>query len=343
MSYWVRTLPQCVTVLVMLLMGSGCAPAPEELSGVATDSNESPRPTKTDSIASENCNPYGAPMGQAFEFDLNIDESLPQEWRLEFSKAMGNLQGLAPISDCIFNLPKSNPMRSPLSVYAWSSDVANPWEEEIPGMGGACICGDGSARWMTLEVNVDEFKYDSLHRYAVIAHEYFHVFQIARSGDQMMPVWLVEGGAKTFEELFTQTYYGASEFENGLFPVTARGLEDPSVFEQYVNVEGDQNYNFSSFMVLALVKELVNSQGITEADALRLALADYWGNLQGRASWEEVFEETFGMSSKDFYLNLQDFQVEESKESWYGGEVVSSEEVRGVMPNSQLKLQDIFS
>ena len=362
---WGRAVAKCATVL-MLVMATGCAEVSDETSIIASESSEdttqpegeSTTSEKTSSVESESsedktqpegesttvedCDPYGAPTGQLFEFDQNIDESLPEEWRIEFNKAMGQLQALAPISDCVFNLPKKS-MSSPLSVYAWSSDVSNPWPEERPGLSGACICGDGSGRWMALEINADEFKFDSLHRYAVIAHEYFHVFQIARSGDQMMPVWLVEGGAKTFEELFTQTYYGASEFDNGLFPVTARGLDDPSVFEQYVNVEGDRNYNFSSFMVLALINELVESQGLSETEALKLVLSDYWGNLQGRSSWEDVFSETFGISSKDFYVVLQDFQTEESKESWYSGEVVSSEDVSKVMPDPELELKDIFS
>ena len=61
---------------------------------------------------------------------------------------------------------------------------------------------------MVLEINKDEFKYNSLHRYSVIVHEYFHIYQIALSNDRMDPKWINEGGAKVLEEMFVHQYYG---------------------------------------------------------------------------------------------------------------------------------------
>ena len=335
---------------ITLLLGVailGCSSEPRGLTSsqpqssaeVSTSNPESsPEEDNPESSPKEECDPSNLAQASNFEFEHNVHESLPSDWQAEYFSAIDNLENLFPISDCVFAIPS---MQSPMQVYAWSSAVGNPWPDERPGMGGACICGDGSGRWMVLEINADEFRYDSLHRYAVIAHEYYHVFQIARSGDLMKPVWLVEGGAKTFEELFTRTYYGQSEFDNGLFPVTANGLENPAVFEDYVNVEGDQNYNFSSFMVLALIQELMSQGNVSEEQALKLVLSDYWSNLRGRSDWRMVFSETFGLAPDDFYGLIQKYQSEASPETYYSGDVVAGEQVRGLMPSKHITLEDV--
>lgn len=332
------------TVSIAMLIVSGilaCSSEPPEERPTSTNgSNEDSKESVDEGLNGE-CDPHNLMQAGNFEFGLNIDDSLPDDWQSQFLAALDTLEELFPISDCVFSLPEDNPMSSPMQVYAWSSDVSNPWPDDRPGMGGACICGDGSGRWMVLEINADEFKYDSLHRYAVIAHEYFHVFQIARSGDLMMPVWLVEGGAKTFEELFTQTYFDRSEFDYGLFPVTANGLENPAVFEDYVDVEGDQNYNFSSFMVLALVQAVADQKDTSQEAALKLVLTDYWANLQGQTDWKVVFKDTFGLAPDDFYGLIQQYESEASPEPYYSGRVVSGEQVRALMPSSELKLTDI--
>lgn len=325
---------------ISLLLGVAILGCSSEPMGLTPSQPQSSAEVSTNNPESspEECDPSNLAQASNLEFEHNVHESLPSDWQAEYFSGIASLENLFPISDCVFAIPS---MQSPMQVYAWSSAVGNPWSDERPGMGGACICGDGSGRWMVLEINADEFRYDSLHRYAVIAHEYFHVFQIARSGDLMMPVWLVEGGAKVFEELFTQTYYGQSEFDYGLFPVTANGLENPAVFEDYVDIEGDQNYNFSSFMVLALIQELISQRNISEEEAMKLVLSDYWSNLQGRSDWRMVFSETFALEPDDLYGLIQNYQSEASPESYYSGDVVSGEQVIGLMPSRELTLEDV--
>ncbi|NDG96092.1 MAG: hypothetical protein EBY42_09840, partial [Actinobacteria bacterium] len=166
-----------------------------------------------------------------FSFTYNLDGSLPDEWVDEFTTIMGNLSEWAPIPACVHDVPG---MSSPMNIYAWNGAVENPFPER-PDMRGASISGDGSETWMVLEIPEDEFTYDYLHRYSVIVHEYWHVFQLGLTRDNAEPVWLWEGGAKIAEELYLQQEYGQSEFDNDLFPLVATGLSQPADFEDYVD------------------------------------------------------------------------------------------------------------
>ena len=83
---------------------------------------------------------------------------------------MGILQEVLPVDENFNKYVKNFTM----NIYAWNGKVKNPFTEK-QGMSGASISGDGRTRWMVLEIPENEFKHDSLHRYSVIVHEYFHV------------------------------------------------------------------------------------------------------------------------------------------------------------------------
>ncbi len=119
-----------------------------------------------------------------FSFTYNLDSSLPDEWVDEFTTIMGNLSEWAPVPACVHDVPG---MSSPMNIYAWNGAVENPFPER-PDMRGASISGDGSETWMVLEIPEDEFTYDYLHRYSVIVHEYWHVFQLGLTRDNADPV-----------------------------------------------------------------------------------------------------------------------------------------------------------
>ncbi len=159
-----------------------------------------------------------------FAFQYNLDSSLPADWVAEFNRIMNNLGAVLPISERIHSVPD---VQMPFQIFAWNSAVPNPFPQ-IPGAGGASISGnDLLGRHMILEIPENEFTNNYLHRYSVIAHEYFHIYQIGLSEDIMEPTWMMEGGAKVVEELYTQQYYGQSEFDSGLFPVSATVLSNP--------------------------------------------------------------------------------------------------------------------
>ena len=66
----------------------------------------------------------------------------------------------------------------------------------------------------------------------------------------------------------------------------------------------DNNYQFSTFMTLALAKELQLRQGMSETEELRLVLVDFQDAKFGEDDWGNVFAETFGMQPEEFYATL---------------------------------------
>ena len=302
---------------------------------VVTSPYSSVEPESTD------CDPSVIhPQGE-FEFDPQVDESLPESWRTEFPIILATLQEVAPISPCIHDLTE-NPAKSPMKIYAWSSDVDNPWEDERPGMGGASLSGDGTDTWMVLEITAEEFEFDELHRYSVVAHEYWHVYQRAAWTGQGIefPDWMWEGGAKVFEELYISEHYGRSQFDNNLFPVIATALANPSDFELYAGDGGevggdyDVNYNTSAFMVLVLAKELQERRGLTEAQSLGLVL-----KASAPRNSETPFLDVFGMSLEEFYPSLAKYPAVASNQDWFEGEVIEAPEL---MPSRGLKLDELL-
>lgn len=275
---------------------------------------------------------------EKFDFAYHLHESLPPEWVAEFQTIMEDMGELAPISPRISEVAG---FQSPMDIWAWMDTANNPFPEK-PEVSGTCICGDGSDTWMALEMYAEAFKPENLHihRYQVIVHEYFHVFQIALSGGNEDPVWLLEGGAQAMENLYSQQRYGESAFEYSLFPITATWVDDPSPLEGYEYTEADNNYQFSTFMTLALAKELQLKQGMSETEALRLVLVDFQDAKFGEDDWENVFAETFGMRPEEFYATLNEYTITASPEPWYEGDVVNASPV---MPSEDILLEDIFS
>lgn len=263
-------------------------------------------------------------------FNFNVDDSLPNDWIYEFETIIYILQDLLPIGADI-NVALEN---STMDIYAWNGRQRDPFGR---GMKGACICGDGITRWMVLEIPEQELRGRDLHRYSVIVHEYFHIYQIGLSRDRMQPKWLVEGGAKVIEEMFVQQYYGRNSLRNDLNRRELWSDEvftDPWMFESYTtssaqseNGAVDGNYAGSAFMLLALVNELQRNN-ISEVEAFRLVFRDFWISNSSETNWKAAFEETFGMSVEEFYILMSDY---------------SRRDVREIMPSSSLKLEDIFS
>ncbi len=279
-----------------------------------------------------------------FAFQYNLDSSLPADWVAEFETIMKNLGAVVPVSERIHSVPD---VKMPFPIFAWNSAVPNPFPQ-IPGAGGASISGnDFLGKHMILEIPESEFTNNSLHRYSVIAHEYFHIYQIGLSEDIMQPTWMTEGGAKVVEELYTQQYYGQSEFDSGLFPVSATVLSNPAAFEKYdrdgglVGSSADINYNSSAFMVLALV-DMLEARGISEARAFEMVLDDFVSELPDHANWRDAFKAVFSMNVQDFYSTLGSgpYPSTGAIDDWYVGPAI---DVGAVLPSKSLTLNAIFA
>jgi len=279
-----------------------------------------------------------------FAFRYSLDSSLPVDWVTEFETIMNNLGAVLPISERIHSVPN---VTMPFQIFAWNSVVPNPFPQ-IPGAGGASISGsDSLGLHMILEIPESEFTNNYLHRYSVIAHEYFHIYQIGLSEEIMKPTWMIEGGAKVVEEIYTQQHYGQSEFDRGLFPVSATVLSNPEAFEKFerdgglVGSPADINYNSSAFMVLALV-DMLEARAIPEARAFEMVLKDFVAELPDHVDWRDAFQSVFAMSVEDFYsaLGNSPYPSTGAMDSWYQGPAI---DIGVVLPSKSLTLNEIFA
>ena len=147
------------------------------------------------------------------EITYNIHESLPSDWVTEFNIIIKNLLTIIPSYENVFDH---------INIYAWNDKVEDPY----PGInGGAYVGGPPSNKIMVLEIPENEFIYQSMHRYSVVAHEYFHVYQLSINKPMNLPngnydpdgfsiKWLLEGTAASFESIYIQEYYNHNYFIN---------------------------------------------------------------------------------------------------------------------------------
>ena len=266
------------------------------------------------------------PCVPQIEITYNIHESLPIDWIIEFYLIMGNLSDIIPANQNYFE---------DLTVYAWNSNVEDPY----PGIeGGTYIGGSDDGFYMVLEINQMEFEWNHMHRYSVIAHEYFHVYQLSINQPMNEPnggynpntfsiKWLIEGAATTFESIYIQNNYDYNYFLNELSHTSISDLvhENPSVFENYNSNNIDINYVSSTFMTLVLAKELM-ALGHSEEYAFKMIFKDFMLTGAKNSDWQIFFLDTFGFSVDDFYDVLQSYTLN----------------LENVMPSSSLSLQQIF-
>ena len=256
----------------------------------------------------------------------NIHESLPIDWVTEFYIIMDNLTTMIPANQNYFD---------DLIIYAWNSNVEDPY----PGIqGGTYIGGSDDGFYMVLEINEMEFAWNHMHRYSVIAHEYFHVYQLSINQPMNEPnggynpntfsiKWLIEGTATTFESMYVQNYYDYNYFLNDLIytDLSDNIHTNPSIFEDYSSNNIDINYTSSVFMVLVLAKELIDL-GHSEENAFKMIFEEFMLTGAKNSNWENYFLDIFGFSVNDFYESLQLYTLD----------------LEDVIPSSSLSLQQIF-
>jgi len=257
----------------------------------------------------------------------NIHESLPLNWVSEFYTIIGNLTDVIPANQNYFN---------DLEIYAWNSSAEDPY----PGIqGGTYVGGTNNGFYMVLEINEMEFAWNHMHRYSVIAHEYFHVYQLSINEPMNEPnggynpntfsiKWLIEGAATTFEAMYIQDYYNYNYFINDLANTEISDFIhiDPSLFENYDSNNIDMNYTSSVFMVLVLAKELIEF-GYSEEEAFKMIFKEFMLTGAKNSNWEDYFINIFGLSVIDFYTVLQSYILD----------------LENVIPSSSLSIQQIFN
>ena len=261
-----------------------------------------------------------------FKFEYNIHSSLPSDWVTEFNKIMKNLDILIKVKPTAYFYK--------LPIYAWNDNVDKPYKDKIGDATGASISGNGASingKYMVLEIPNNELIGKHWHRFSVIAHEYYHVYQMSLSKNffdgNIELKWMSEGGAATFESLYIQQHYSHNYFKSAQDRVDIAAINTPSIFETYsASSSKDSNYSSSVFMFLVLVKELQKS-GLTEAQAFKLVLKEFWIKNPTNGNWKVKFQETFSISVDQFYNSLKSYTAD----------------IKTVVPDENLKLESIYN
>ena len=213
----------------------------------------------------------------------HIHSSLPADWINEYNTIMSNLKKLLPLYQTYYNS---------IDIYAWNDKVSAPYS----GIdGGAYISvknNDDNQKLFVIEIPNDELIHNHIHRYSVIAHEYFHTYQMtlnSHMGTSFETKWLIEGTAASFESLYTQQYFNINYFRDAQSDVDSDATQNPSIFENYDSQDKDVNYSSSVFLVLVLVKEL-QLAGHSEAEAFKLIFKDFMQANPNKKTWQDVFQ-----------------------------------------------------
>ena len=260
-------------------------------------------------------------------FTENLHSSLPEAWVTEYNTIKGNLLTIFPLYQKYYR---------GIVVYAWNDNVDDPY----PGVeGGKYISvedGDVTLKRFVMEINNQEFTYNSFHRYSVIVHEYFHCYQLSLNIHMNKPnadptsfdtKWMMEGPAAVVEGMYTKEYYGDNYTAEEQNDVHSDVFTSPAKFESHdTSRDIDTNYSSSIFLVLVLARELQNS-GLTEAKSFQLILRDYMAAHPNKDTWKTLFTETFNMTLDEFYARLPNYNGQKNAD---------------VLPTATLKLEDIF-
>ena len=86
------------------------------------------------------------------------------------------------------------------------------------------------------------------------------------------------------------------------------------------------NYSGSVFLTLVLAKELKN-KGLTETQAFKKILKDFYLFKPDSKNWKSKFEEIFLISTDSFYEAVREYEVS----------------YKDLLPSPDLKLSEIFS
>lgn len=261
-----------------------------------------------------------------FTFFYFLGNALPQEWQDEFKLIMTNLNEIVAVT------PRGGfaegKLSSSMPIYAWTTPENKPFESILGNLSGTCICGNlNEEPVMVLEIPANEFIHQDMHRYSVIAHEFFHVYQFNASSIEIPYIkYLMEGGASTFESLYVQQFYNFNYFINAQTAVSDLAISEPHLFETFNDEAIEVNYSDSVFIFLALVKEIQKNGNLTEVEAFKKVYIEWWKSERHGVSKEVLFEEIFGFSMDSFYESLKSYPAD----------------INTVLPSANIRLQEIF-
>ena len=249
-----------------------------------------------------------------FEFEFNLHSSLDRYSYFKDSiqtiiPALNNLMEISPFYDSSLNRQING-----VKIYSWiREDVFKPFSSII-GETEQCICGVVDDHLvMSLEMSEKyDFNEGNNFKYALLAHEFFHVYQIFKSqGFDQSIFWLIEGQAATIESLYMKEFIFDSDYLLNFLnqPTFEEGIQNVQDYESY---EGffralPEYGDISVFMILALAR-ILQDQGNDEKQSFLMIFESYWESDPNNTNWENKFEDVFGLTVNEFYQKLNDFK-----------------------------------
>ena len=114
--------------MLLLLAACSAGESTEPVGSIESASEEGSAQPETSSVeAVEECDPSVPHPKGAFEFDPQLDASLPESWRTEFAVIMANLQTVAPISPCLHDFTDDYTGENSGSRPAEWCNFPSPW------------------------------------------------------------------------------------------------------------------------------------------------------------------------------------------------------------------------
>ena len=202
-----------------------------------------------------------------------------------------------------------------VSVYSWLAAGSKPYLSII-GDTDQCICGVVNNKLvMSLQLQEGDFNEGANFKYALLAHEFFHVYQMYLSkGFDQGVFWLIEGQAATVESLYLKEFINDSNYimnflneNNTSFDEGIQNVESYESYNGFNSVVG-QYGDITIFMNLSLAK-ILQEQGNSEKESFKIIFEDYWKTDPNELDWKTKFEEVFGITISEFYQRLNQFKT----------------------------------
>ena len=249
----------------------------------------------------------------SFQFEYNLHSSLDDfaSYKDSIPSVLLRLSEMMPIEP----FSDGNNQINGVSIYSWLADGTKPYLSII-GDTDQCICGVINNKLvMSLQLQEGDFNEGANFKYALLAHEFFHVYQIYLSkGFDQGVFWLIEGQAATVESLYLKEFINDSgyimNFLNKDYTSFDEGIQNVESYESYdgFNSVIGQYGDITIFMNLSLAK-ILQEQGNSEKESFKIIFEDYWKTDPNESNWKIKFNEVFGISISNFYQRLNDFKT----------------------------------
>ena len=194
-----------------------------------------------------------------------------------------------------------------------------------------------------------------------IAHEYFHVLQDEllapryRTSD-VEPYWLVEGMAQYADHAYSQSrpdrrpFLGDryTPYEDLASAISLDGIITPRDLENIATEstfrEGTLHPIFAYSLAFAGAHFLVEEAGED-------SVVEFWKLLQQRPTWQQAFEEAYGMGIEDFYDSFEEWLPDQLPSyvqlsvwlEWPGKEALPADVLNRLRWNTKVAPEDLIS